>query len=195
MNDKYYFPHYSDSRYDRRLKRLMKNKGSNEPYAIYFMLLEVLRGQENYKYPLDEIYLLEEEFYTTRVNIEEVVKFSGLFEVIEEEGQWFFSVPLIQAMMEKDKARINGIKGSLIRWYGYEKQIVGLMSNEDVLEAYYKEKDIPGHEIIAPYKTPNSTLIARKEKKRKDLVSKDDFEDEKRKYREQNDLPEDFDLP
>ena len=109
------------------------------------------------------------------MNIEEVVKFSGLFEIIEEEGEWFFSVPLIQAMMEKDKARINGIKGSLVRWYGYEKQIVSLMTDENILEAYYKEKDISGHEIIAPYKTPNSTLIARKERKEKILLLRGDM--------------------
>ena len=58
--DAFYFPHFSNARNDRKLRRLRKELGI-EGYGIYFMVLEVLRDQEGFKYPLEDLDLLSEE--------------------------------------------------------------------------------------------------------------------------------------
>ena len=54
MKDAYYFPHFCNARHDRKIKRVTKELGV-EGYGIYFMVLEVLREQTDFKYPLSEI--------------------------------------------------------------------------------------------------------------------------------------------
>jgi hypothetical protein len=113
MKDAYYFPHFSNARHDRKLKRAMKELG-NEAYSIYFMLLEVLREEDGFKYPLSDIDLLIEDFMTTHAKIEAVIKGYGLFQVDTEnnffsENQILFLQPYIQ---RKNHAR----NAALIRW-------------------------------------------------------------------------------
>ena len=52
--DAYYFPHFSNARNDSKLMRIRRIFGI-EGYGIYFMLLEILRDQQNFKYPLESI--------------------------------------------------------------------------------------------------------------------------------------------
>lgn len=80
--DAYYFSHFSNARHDRKIKRLRKELGI-EGYGIYFMLLEVLREQFEFKYPLEDIDLLSEEFGTSEAKLKTVIANYGLFEIIE----------------------------------------------------------------------------------------------------------------
>jgi len=101
--DAYYFPHFSNARGDRKIKRLMKDLGL-EGYGIYFMTLEVLREQPNFKYPLGDLDLLADEMRTSEAKLKAVIKSYDLFEKDEEEN--FFSPKLIlylQPYLEKSK--------------------------------------------------------------------------------------------
>ena len=70
--DAYYFPHFSNARHDRKIKRLRKELGA-EGYGIYFMILEILREQTGFKYPLEDINKFKE-------NVQERYQFvSGKF--------------------------------------------------------------------------------------------------------------------
>jgi hypothetical protein len=91
----FYFPHFSNSRHDRKIKRVIKELGV-EGYGIYFMTLEVLREQTDFKYPLCDIDLLADEFDTTFVKLEAVIKRYELFEL--DENQMFFSLKFIENM-------------------------------------------------------------------------------------------------
>jgi uncharacterized protein YdaU (DUF1376 family) len=93
MKDAFYFPHFSNARTDRKIKRLIKALGI-EGYGIYFMLLEVLREQTEFRYPISDIDLLADEFGTSVPKVEAVIKAFGLFEVDNEE--MFFSLNLIK---------------------------------------------------------------------------------------------------
>ena len=64
MKDAYYFPHFCTARNDRKVKRLRKELGV-EGYGIFFMLLEVLREQTDFKFPTEDIDLLADEFNTS----------------------------------------------------------------------------------------------------------------------------------
>jgi hypothetical protein len=93
--DAYYFPHFCNARHDRKIKRVLKELGI-EGYGIYFMLLEVLREQTDFKYPLNELDLLADEFGTSEQKVRVVVCNYNLFEV--DEFNSFFSLKLIEFM-------------------------------------------------------------------------------------------------
>ena len=111
--DAYFFPHFSNARHDRKIKRIIKELGV-EGYGIYFMLLEVLREQTDLRYPLSDIDLLADEFMTSEPKVRCVVCNYQLFDVDEKEN--FFSMKQIfylQPYFEKsDRAR----KAAQVRW-------------------------------------------------------------------------------
>jgi len=82
--DAFYFPHFANSRNDNKIMRMRLELGL-EGYAIYFMLLEVLREQNDFKYPLEDIDLLANEFGTSEQKVRVVVSNYGLFDVDENE--------------------------------------------------------------------------------------------------------------
>jgi hypothetical protein len=102
MKDAYYFPHYCNARNDRKIRRVMKSLGV-EGYGIYFMLLEVLRDQTEYRYPMEDVDLLAEEFGTSEAKVIAVIKNFGLFDIDEDE--MFFSLNLIKYLEPMFKMR------------------------------------------------------------------------------------------
>ena len=93
MKDSYYFPHFCNARHDRKIKRLKKDLGI-EGYGIYFMLLEVLREQTDFRYPLNEVDLLADELGTSEAKVRAVIASYELFMIDEENN--FFSLKLIE---------------------------------------------------------------------------------------------------
>jgi hypothetical protein len=111
--DAYYFPHFSNARHDRRLKRARKELGV-EAYGIFFMILEVLRDQEDFSFPLSDLDLLADEFGTSEQKVEVIVKKYGLFQV-DSDGN-FFSAKFIEYLspyLERSKRARNA---ALKRW-------------------------------------------------------------------------------
>ena len=111
--DAYFFPHFSNARHDRKLKRVIKELGV-EGYGIYFMLLEVLREQIDFKYPLGDIDLLADEFNTSEQKVRTVISNYHLFDVNEDDK--FFSMKLVFYMQpyieQSERARLAARK----RW-------------------------------------------------------------------------------
>jgi hypothetical protein len=166
--DAYYFPHFSNARQDRKLKRAMKQLGI-EAYGIYFMLLEVLRDQSNLSYPMEDIDLLADEFGTSEQKVRTVVCNYQLFEVDEEE-QFFspkFNEYLAPYLEQKQINRINGIKGNLIKYGKATKEELKSMSNEEILALNVQEATILGGDSGG-----DRLAIAKKEKKSKVNQSK-----------------------
>lgn len=130
--DAYYFPHFCNARNDRKLRRVRKELGV-EGYGIYFMVLEVLREQKDFRYPMDDIDLLADEFRTSDQKVRVVICNYDLFEV--DENEQFFSPRFIEYLMpyieRKNANRLNGIKGNLIKYnYATKDQISGMSENE-----------------------------------------------------------------
>ena len=93
--DAYYFPHFCNARHDRKIRRLRKELGL-EGYGIFFMVLEILREQIDFRYPMDDIDLLSDDLETSEQKVRTVISNYGLFDVQEtDEGQYFFSPKLI----------------------------------------------------------------------------------------------------
>lgn len=119
-----YFPHYINARNDRKIRKARLQLGI-EAYAIYFMTLEVLREQKEFKYPLQDMDILAEDFGTTLNKIEVVVMNYGLFEV--DQANEFFSPSQVKSMqpyLDKiEHYRLMGKKSAMIRKKKMQAQI------------------------------------------------------------------------
>jgi DnaD/phage-associated family protein len=104
--DAFYFPHYSNARHDRKIQRLCKDLGV-EGYGIYFMILEILREQLDFRYPMKDLDLISDELKTSIAKVEAVINVYDLFEV-DQAGNFFspkFVVYLQPWLQKKEQMR------------------------------------------------------------------------------------------
>jgi len=111
--DSYYFPHFYNARSDRKMLRVRKELGV-EGYGIYFMLLEVLREQTDFSYPMEDIDLLAEEFKTSEQKVRTVICNYNLFQVNTEE--FFYSEKLIQNLQPYIESSERARAAAKKRW-------------------------------------------------------------------------------
>lgn len=109
--DAYYFSHDSNAKDDFKCMLLIEELGL-EGYGIFWVLIETLREQENYKYPLRLLPSLARKYNTTLAKIQVVVSNYNLFLVENEE--FFFSESLNRRMAlmnkQREQRRLAGIK-------------------------------------------------------------------------------------
>lgn len=111
--DSYYFPHFCNARHDRKIKRIIKDLGV-EGYGLFFMLLEVLREQTDFKYPVCDIDLLADEFGTSEAKLQAIIQSYGLFD-LGEDGM-FFSGKLILYLQPYLERSERARKAATKRW-------------------------------------------------------------------------------
>lgn len=115
--DAYYFPHDSNAKDDPKCVLLIEQLGM-EGYGIYWMLIETLREQPDYTYPVANIPALGRRYNTTTEKVETVVCNYGLFTV--KDDKIFFSDSLnrrMQVLEEKRAKRSEaGRLGNAARW-------------------------------------------------------------------------------
>ena len=111
-----HFPHYLNARNDRKIKKGRLQLGI-EFYAIYFMILEVLAEQKDFRYPLADIDILADDFGTSIQKIQLVVTQYDLFEIDPEEQ--FFSpaqhIALQPYLQKMEHYKLMGKKSALAR--------------------------------------------------------------------------------
>lgn len=165
--DAYYFPHFSNARHDRKLKRARKELGV-EGYGIYFMLLEILRDQENFRYPLEDLDLLADEFGTSEQKVRTVICNYNLFEV--DDKQNFFSMRFVQYLQpyldNKQRNKINGIKGNLIKYKYITKEAAESLADYEIMEINEHRKELLSLPVVG--ESGGEQPSDRKEKKRKE---------------------------
>nr|AGF93126.1 replication initiation protein [uncultured organism] len=115
----HYFPHDSNARSDDKILSLRSELG-NKAYAIYFMVLELMREEENYclkangnlpgrlSMELSESKDFMEEFIEKTQEI-------GLFEIKDNR---FYSEEFLRRMAHKDKKSKQARKAAMKRWHG-----------------------------------------------------------------------------
>lgn len=114
--DAYYFSHDSNAKDDPKCMLLIEEL-QLEGYGIYWILIEVLREQENYKYPLKMIPVLARKFLTTKEKMMTVIEKYDLFKI--ENGEFFYSDSLNRRMGlmndKREQARLAGKKSGEAR--------------------------------------------------------------------------------
>ena len=118
MKDAYYFSHDSNARNDQRIIKLRRKYGA-EGVGIYWMIVEILREQEEYKLGLDDD-TIENIAYDLRVEqeiLEDIILHFDLFkrEKFEDGFGYFYSSSLKRRMEKldliKQKRAVAGQKG------------------------------------------------------------------------------------
>lgn len=134
QKDAFYFPHFSNARHDRKLRRVRKELGV-EGYGIYFMILETLRDQDKYIFPMGDIDLLADEFGTSEQKIRTVVCNYGLFQT--DDNEMFTSPKFIEFLKPyvegKERKRVNGLRGNLIRYKHITKDQSEKMNDAEIV--------------------------------------------------------------
>lgn len=185
--DAYYFTHDSNAKDDPKCALLIDQLGM-EGYGIYWMLIEVLRDQPDYKYPLALLPSLARKYNTTPQKIEAVVRGYQLFAV--EGGVVFMSETLVKRMCawEENKTRrsLAAKKAIESRWNKVKELPLKYERNTNVLQSNYevileeKNKEEKNKEIN---KEINKETSPRSPKGEVDLVSlKDQFEIFRKRY-------------
>lgn len=100
--DTYYFPHDTNAKDDPKCVLLIEQLGL-EGYGIYWVLIETLREQPEYKYPFALVPALARRFNTTSEKVKTVISGYQLFEFDQE--NFFFSSSLIRRMSVADDVR------------------------------------------------------------------------------------------
>ena len=145
--DAYYFPHFCNARHDRKLKRVQKELGI-EGYGIYFMLLEVLREQDGFKYPLNDIDLLADEFGTSEQKTRTVVTNYKLFTV--DECNNFFSKKLIEYLEPYLERSKRAREAARKRWLTYKSNANALPEHSASNASKVKKSKVKKNIFKAP---------------------------------------------
>ena len=148
--DAYYFNHYANARNDRKVRKLRLQLGI-EGYGIYFGILENLREQKNFKYPISDLDVLAADLDTSMQKIGVVVKSYGLFEI--DESEEFFSPAQLLALQKwvdiKEMNSLKGIKSGLAKRKKLQDQINELKAIEKLSQGdSYKPKSNSGSTAV-----------------------------------------------
>ena len=122
-HDTFYFPHEYNAKDDPKCERLIYDMGM-EGYGMFWALLETLRAQPDYAYPLANIPIVARKYNADADKMHRVVTDFGLFTIVEE--RIFFSAGLRARMVKYDARRRQcseaGKKGMQQRWNNNDNQ-------------------------------------------------------------------------
>lgn len=159
-----YFSHDANAKDDFKIMLLIEELGL-EGYGIFWVLIETLREQQNYKYPLKLLSVLARKYNTTLAKLEVVVRNYHLFEI--EDECFFFSRSLNRRMEVMHKAieqrKIAGQISAAKRKKKQEEQLKQLQMN--LSESNSSER--PLNECSTSVQQIKENKIKEKEKKEK----------------------------
>jgi hypothetical protein len=140
--DAYYFPHDSNAKDDPKCIMLIEELGL-EGYGIFWVLIETLRDQPQYKAPMSMLPALGRRYNSSGEKFRAVVTRYGLFSIDNDE--FFYSEPFSRRMTAIDLKRKDlseaGKRGNAIRWQSRGE------SGGDGVAIAIKVKESKGNEI------------------------------------------------
>lgn len=155
MKDAYYFSHDTNARRDPKILAVRSKYGA-EGYAWYFMIIEILAEQKDYKYKLTK-------WATNSIAMEllcdanRVAEFINdcikEFELFESDGEYFWSPSLIRRMQVKEEKRSKraeaGRKGAEKRWGNSNTIAMPKQSDSNAIAKNSKVKESKVNEIYS----------------------------------------------
>lgn len=174
--DTYWFRHDSNAKDDFKCMVLIEQLGC-EGYGIFWILVETLREQKDYRYPFNLLGALARKYNTTQAKIETVVKEYGLFDI--DIDTFFFSHSFNRRMENLDKVkeqrRIAGLKsGESRKIKAIEHKLNNSSTKDERIDKNKKEeiiKEIKKLKDFLADKSANAILEIAKNEDFKDLFS------------------------
>ena len=170
--DCYYFPHDSNAKDDPKCVLMIEQLGM-EGYGIYWMLVEALRDQPDYTYPVANIPARARRYNTSAEKVRTVVYNYELFTV--KEDKIFFSESLNRRMLvfneNRAKRSAAGRLGMARRWGDNNVITPLLQSNSTVITSKVKESKVKEKESIEKVATKRTAFVAPSLQEVKDYIS------------------------
>lgn len=170
--DCYYFPHDSNAKDDPKCVLMIEQLGM-EGYGIYWMLVEALRDQPDYTYPVANMPALARRYNTSAEKVRTVVYNYELFTV--KEDKIFFSESLNRRMLvfneNRAKRSAAGRLGMARRWGDNNVITPLLQSNSTVITSKVKESKVKEKESIEKVATKRTAFVAPSLQEVKDYIS------------------------
>lgn len=170
--DCYYFPHDSNAKDDPKCVLMIEQLGM-EGYGIYWMLVETLRDQPDYTYPVANMPALARRYNTSAEKVRTVVYNYELFTV--KEDKIFFSESLNRRMLvfneNRAKRSAAGRLGMARRWGDNNVITPLLQSNSTVITSKVKESKVKEKESIEKVATKRTAFVAPSLQEVKDYIS------------------------
>ena len=170
--DCYYFPHDSNAKDDPKCVLMIEQLGM-EGYGIYWMLVEALRDQPDYTYPVANIPALARRYNTSAEKVRTVVYNYELFTV--KEDKIFFSESLNRRMLvfneNRAKRSAAGRLGMARRWGDNNVITPLLQSNSTVITSKVTESKVKEKESIEKIATKRTAFVAPSLQEVKDYIS------------------------
>jgi hypothetical protein len=122
--DAYYFPHDSNARHDPKVIAMMAVYGA-EGYGWYWIVVELLREQKDYKYPLSNKYAYNVIAKEMGVEVDRAIQFIGdcvgEFGLLDSNVEELWSNSLLDRMAPLDARREQARSAAHTRWNGKKK--------------------------------------------------------------------------
>ena len=148
MKDAYYFSHDANARHDPKIIKMISVYGM-EGYGWYWVIIEMLREQNNYKLSISDQGDIEVIVSQTNTDPERIKKYLDdcikLFKLFKKSKKYIWSESLLNRMKKMEEKREKGRKAVIKRWYGeYQndtKDIPKRYQNDTLKEKKVKEKN------------------------------------------------------
>lgn len=118
MKDAYYFSHDSNAKSDPKISAMI-NQYKIEGYGRFWIVVEILREQQEYRLPLKK-YIFDALALQMQCSAEEAEKYIKdcieTFELFASDGEYFWSNSLIRRMKQKEERSRQASKAAQKRW-------------------------------------------------------------------------------
>src|SRR3990167_2462393 len=150
MKDAFYFSHDSNARHDPKLVTLINEYGLLG-YSYFFILIELLREQDQYRLPLRLLGALTKEWQTpnnviTKEIIDRMIELRLIDNIVDNNEEYVTSDSLCQRMSYLDSIRQKrsdaGKKGMAMRYHRYNTVITQPNKESKVKESKVKESKV-----------------------------------------------------
>lgn len=142
LKNKHWFPHPANLRNDRRMRRAMKDFPGAVAYGVIVLMIEVLRNEPDFKYPVRDLDLLASEFDISLPILQTLIGNYNFFEFKKFESEEVFVSPVLNELMipylqKQSQNKIAGEVSAKKRKLKQEQQLhlLSLLgSNQHVLD-------------------------------------------------------------
>lgn len=121
MKDAYYFSHDANARHDPKIIKMISVYGM-EGYGWYWVIIEMLREQDNYKLSISDQMDFDVIVSQTYSDPENIIKYIDdcvkIFKLFKKSKKYLWSFSLLNRMKKMKEKREKGRKAAIKRHYG-----------------------------------------------------------------------------
>ena len=148
IKDAYYFSHDANARHDPKIIKMISSYGM-EGYGWYWVIIEMLREQDNYKLSIgdqNDIDVIAIQTNSKRSKIQKYINDClKIFKLFKKSKKYLWSKSLLNRMEKMNEKREKGRKAAIKRHYkGYQSDTKGMpkrYQNDALKEKKVKEKN------------------------------------------------------